>query len=92
MLEHVAIQSIGTAAAAIEGRGGDASKQMEAILAGNMADKDRKNAEAMASLKAPETSTKKTDILKKHIAEEVLKNPQGMTQIIRSWLNGEYQR
>ena len=81
-----------SAAAAIEGKGADASRQMEAILAGNMADKDRKNAEAMASLKAPETSTKKTDILKKHIAEEVMKNPQGMTQIIRSWLNGEYQR
>ena len=39
-------------------------------------------------LKMPEVTTKKTEILTKHIAAEAKNNPALMAQVVRSWLNG----
>jgi len=66
--------------------------QIEAQLAEQAAEHARKEAEALASLKVTEISTKKTEVLTKHISEEAKTNPTGMAHVVRSWLNGEYQR
>ena len=83
------------AAAALEaGRGNaiSATGQIEAKIAEQAAQQAKQDAEALLSLKVGEVSTKKTEVLVKHIAEEAKKNPAGMAHVIRSWLNGEYQR
>ena len=70
----------------------DAEKEMEARLAEQVAAQQRQEAEAILSLKIPAVSTKKTDVLSKHIATEVKKDPVAMAHVVRNWLNGEYQR
>lgn len=70
----------------------DAQKNLEARMAGQAGEQARKDAEAMLQLKLPEVQTKKTEIIKKHIAAEAKKDPTAMAQVVRTWLNGEYQR
>jgi flagellar M-ring protein FliF len=70
----------------------EAQKQIEARLAEQAAEQARKEAEAILALKIPAVSTKKTEVLTKHIASEVKKDPQAMAHVVRSWLNGEYKR
>lgn len=70
----------------------EAEKQLEARLAEQLAEQQRQEAEAMLALKLPAASTKKADVLVKHISAEVKKDPAAMAQVVRSWLNGEYQR
>jgi flagellar M-ring protein FliF len=70
----------------------DARREMEARLAGQAAEQQRLEAEAILSMKVPAVTTKKTDILTKHITEEVKKDPASTAQVVRSWLNGDYQR
>ncbi len=69
-----------------------AEKEMEAALAEQVAAQQRLEADAILSLKIPTVSTKKTDVLTKHIASEVKKDPVAMAHVVRNWLNGEYQR
>jgi flagellar M-ring protein FliF len=71
---------------------GDAERELEARLADQVAAQQRQEAEAMLSLKIPTVSTKKTDVLTKHIASEVKKDPVAMAHVVRNWLNGDYQR
>lgn len=71
----------------------DAQKSLEARMAGQVGEQARKDAEAMLQLKLPEVTTKKTEVIKKHIAAEAKKDPTAMAQVVRTWLNnGEYQR
>ncbi|MEO5925881.1 MAG: flagellar basal-body MS-ring/collar protein FliF [Bryobacteraceae bacterium] len=70
----------------------DAEREMEAALAEQVAAQQRLEADAILSLKIPTVSTKKTDVLTKHIASEVKKDPVAMAHVVRNWLNGEYQR
>ncbi len=70
----------------------DAEKEMEARLADQAAAQQRLEADAILSLKIPAVSTKKTDVLSRHIASEVKKDPVAMAHVVRNWLNGEYQR
>jgi flagellar M-ring protein FliF len=70
----------------------DAQKNLEARMAGQVGEQARKDAEAMLQLKLPDVQTKKTEIIKKHIAAEAKKDPTAMAQVVRTWLNGEYQR
>lgn len=70
----------------------DAQKDLEARMAGQAGEQARRDAEAMLQLKLPEVQTKKTEVIKKHIAAEAKKDPTAMAQVVRTWLNGEYQR
>lgn len=70
----------------------DAQKNLEARMADQLGEQARKDAEAMLQLKLPEVQTKKTEVIKKHIAAEAKKDPTAMAQVVRSWLNGENQR
>ncbi|MGA3187715.1 MAG: flagellar basal-body MS-ring/collar protein FliF [Bryobacteraceae bacterium] len=71
----------------------DAQKDLEARMAGQLGEQARKDAEAMLQLQLPQVQTKKTEVIKKHIAAEAKKDPTAMAQVVRTWLNGEeYQR
>ena len=71
---------------------GDAQKDLENRLAGQVGEQARLDAEAMMQLQLPQVQTKKTEVIKKHIAAEAKKDPTAMAQVVRTWLNGEYQR
>ena len=64
----------------------DMRKDLEARMAGQV------DAEAMLHLKLPKIQTRKTEVIRKHIAAEAKKDPTAMAQAVRTWLHGEYQR
>jgi len=69
-----------------------AQKDLEGRIAGQANEQERKEAEMMLQLKLPEVQTKKTEVIKKHLVAEAKKDPTAMAQVVRTWLNGEYQR
>jgi flagellar biosynthesis/type III secretory pathway M-ring protein FliF/YscJ len=66
-----------------------AQHRLESQIAEQAADIARQEAEALMKLKLPAVSTKKTEVLAKHIAAEVKKDPAVMAQVVRSWLHGD---
>jgi flagellar M-ring protein FliF len=64
-----------------------AQKELEARLAEQQAAKQRLEAEALSALRLPPVTTKKSEVLAKHISESVKKDPVGAAQILRAWLN-----
>jgi len=62
---------------------------LEAQMAEQAVEKAKQEAEALMKLKLPVISTKKTDVLTKHIAAEIKKDPAVMAQVVRSWLHGD---
>lgn len=43
--------------------------------------------EILGSIKLPESTTKKGEVLTKHIREEVKKSPEAVAYVVRTWLN-----
>jgi flagellar M-ring protein FliF len=72
--------------------GEDMQRQLEAQMAEQAALHAKKEAEALMKLKIPEVSTKKTEVLAKHITAEAKKDPALMAQVVRSWLSGQDRR
>ena len=64
-----------------------AQDKMEAQLAEQSAIKRRQEIEAMAQLKLPQVTTKKAEVLTKHIAEEAKRDATSMVQVLRNWIN-----
>jgi flagellar M-ring protein FliF len=64
-----------------------AQRELESRLADQQAAKQRLEAEALNSLKLPPVTTKKAEVLAKHIAEGVKKDPVSAAHILRTWLN-----
>jgi flagellar M-ring protein FliF len=79
---------VGEGAKALEAAN-DAGKQLEAKLNEQTALKNRLEAEAMGALKMPQVTTKKSEILTKHIGEAAKKDPTLMVHVLRSWLEGD---
>jgi flagellar M-ring protein FliF len=67
----------------------DAERQIQARMAEQLSEKAKQEAEALMRLKLPDVSTKKTEILTKHIAAETKKDPTAMAQVVRTWLHGD---
>jgi flagellar M-ring protein FliF len=67
----------------------DIQKQIEDRIAEQTAHQAKQHAEELMKLKLPVVSTKKTEVLTKHIASESKKDPVVMAQVVRSWMNGE---
>jgi flagellar M-ring protein FliF len=63
------------------------AQQVEAQLAEQAALKHRQETEALNALKMPAVTTKKAEILSKHIAEEAKKDSVVMAQVLRTWIN-----
>jgi flagellar M-ring protein FliF len=64
----------------------EAGKQLEARIAEQTALKERMDAEALNALKLPTVTTKKSEVLSKHIGEAAKKDPSVMVSVLRSWL------
>ena len=43
--------------------------------------------EVLAGIKLPDTTTKKGEVLKKHIRDEIKKSPESIAHVVRTWLN-----
>jgi flagellar M-ring protein FliF len=71
---------------AIEG-GENAKEKMEAQIAEQSATKRKQEIEAMAQLKLSQVTTKKAEVLTKHIAEEAKRDATSMVQVLRNWIN-----
>ena len=79
-------------ATAIQQSPGDAV--FEAQMAAQRAQLERKEkgieqeilSELTASVKLPSTATKKAEVLAKHLSEEAKRDPEGMAQIVRTWM------
>ena len=77
----------GRAAGEIASPADAAQRELESRLVEQQAAKQRLEAEALSALKLPPVTTKKAEVLTKHIAETVKKDPVGAAQILRTWLN-----
>ena len=64
----------------------EAGKQLEARINEQSAAKARLEAEALSALKLPPVTTKKSEVLTKHIGEAARKDPTLMVHVLRSWL------
>ena len=47
--------------------------------------------EVLAGIKLPETTTKKGEVLKKHIRDEIKKSPEAIANVVRTWLNSVHE-
>lgn len=68
-----------------------AERQLEARLAEQEALRERQEAEALSAIKMPTVTTKKAEVLTKHLVESAKKDPVGMAHILRTWL-GDRER
>ncbi len=69
-----------------------AGKEMEAQIAEQVAMKKQQEIEAMRALKLPQVTTKKAEVLTKHIAEEAKRDASSMVQVLRNWMNEKEPR
>ncbi|MCS7315024.1 MAG: flagellar basal-body MS-ring/collar protein FliF [Bryobacterales bacterium] len=76
----------GAAQGALEAPQASPAEELEARLAEQAARQQQLEAEALSALKLPPVTTKKTEVLAKHLTETVKKNPASAAQILRSWL------
>jgi flagellar M-ring protein FliF len=67
-------------------------RQLHDKLSEQSAEKTRQEAEALMKLKLPAVSTRKTEILIRHIGAEAKKDPTAMAQVVRTWLHQSGQR
>ncbi len=74
------------ALAAGESPADSAQRELESQLAERQATQSRLEAEALRNLKLPAVTTKKAEVLAKHISETVTKDPVATAQILRTWL------
>lgn len=73
--------------------GPDIGKEFEARIAEQNALKEQQARDVLNSMKLPPVTTKKAELLVKHISEEAKKDPSAMAQVVRTWLNtSDYQR
>jgi flagellar M-ring protein FliF len=66
----------------------DAERQIEGRMAEQAAASARAEAETLMAMKIPAVSTKKTEVLSKHIGSEAKTDPNGLAQVVRTWLHG----
>jgi flagellar M-ring protein FliF len=64
----------------------DVNKSIEGQLAERAALKQQQEADALNALKLPPVTTKKTEVLTKHVAEQAKKDATGAAQVLRTWM------
>jgi flagellar M-ring protein FliF len=64
----------------------EAGQQLESRLAEQVAQRDRQELEALNAIKLPPVTTKKAEVLTKHLVETVKKDPVSTAQVLRTWL------
>jgi flagellar M-ring protein FliF len=68
-------------------QGSSAAEQLEAQLAERAAEQEQADLAALASIKVPPVTTKKTEVLAKQLRENVKKDPSSSAQILQSWIH-----
>ena len=63
------------------------TRQLESQLAEQSELQQRQETEALTALRVPKLTTKKAQVLTKHIIEESQKAPKMMAQVLRTWTN-----
>ena len=63
------------------------TKQLESQMAEQSELHQRQEADALSALRLPKLTTKKAQVLTKHIIEESQKAPKMMAQVLRTWTN-----
>ena len=48
---------------------------------------DQQAKEVLAGIKLPDSTSKKGEVLKRHIRDEIKKSPESIAQVMRTWLN-----
>jgi flagellar M-ring protein FliF len=78
----------GTARPALESGEGvqRAGTELESKLAEKQAERERQELEALHSMRLPKVTTKKTEVLTKHLVEVAKKDPTGTAHVLRTWL------
>ena len=61
-------------------------QNLEDQLAGQVALQERMDIEALNTLKLPPVTSKKAEVLAKHLRETVKKDPPQTTQVLRTWI------
>jgi flagellar biosynthesis/type III secretory pathway M-ring protein FliF/YscJ len=77
--EHAALPNAAAAAEALQ-------VQMKEKLAAQEALQAQADEAALTSLKLPAVTTKKSEVLSKHLRESITKDTPGSANILRSWL------
>ncbi len=67
----------------------EAARLMEGKLHEQQAIRERQAQEVLNSLKLPAVTTKKTEVLTKHLAEEAKKDSSTIVQVLKTWLHEE---
>ncbi len=67
----------------------DVGRQMEGKLHEQMVLRERQAQEVLNSLKLPAASTKKSEVLTKHLAEEAKKDATPLAHVVKTWLHEE---
>jgi len=65
---------------------GEAGQQLESKLAEKAAERERQELEALTSMKLPKVTTKKAEVLTKHLTEVAKKDPAATAHVLRTWL------
>jgi len=84
---HPALPSAHQGKESIAGADDDVRKQMEAKLVEQSALKEKITSDALNSLKLPQVTTKKSEVLTRFLTDEAKKDPVAMAQLVRTWLN-----
>ncbi|MFN3323289.1 MAG: flagellar basal-body MS-ring/collar protein FliF [Bryobacteraceae bacterium] len=69
------------------GQPADFGKQLEDAIAETAALQEQREQEILNTLRSSVPTTKKSEVLRKHIGEETKKDPVAMVNIVRTWLN-----
>ena len=66
--------------------GQDINKKIEEQMAERESQKRQQELEALSALKLAPVTTKKTEVLTKHIAEQAKKDAAGFASVVRNWV------
>ncbi|MEP7361947.1 MAG: flagellar basal-body MS-ring/collar protein FliF [Acidobacteriota bacterium] len=87
----VAVDRVKAIGGSGEGRqkapGESIEKKIESQLQENRALKEKQELEILSGLRLPESTTKKSEVLAKHMTEQVKKDPAAFAHIIRTWMS-----
>ena len=67
----------------------EAIKEYESSLSEEEMRQHKRTEEALERLKKPKITSQRGEVLTRHLSEMTLKNPEGMAQLIRTWLSTE---
>lgn len=70
-----------------QGASGSPLEQVESQLAGEAASRELAELEILRSIKLPDNTTKKAEVLAKHLRETITKDPDPAVTVLRGWLN-----